>query len=141
MTVSEHVVKTRPGATIVVLVLVLVVYRVYTLRPPLSPSPPSSSLSPSLTSSPFLSLSLPPSLSYALPFSLFRHFSTNPLSLLRLTARQSIALPGSLVRLLFRQVRRKRLEDHTSVRLASIVPAIKTVVSIPFLSLSFHPML
>ena len=122
---SEHIVKTRPGATIVVLILV---YRVYTL-----PFSLRLSLSFSFSFSSSLFFSLFPSFSYffsfsfslpssplslfsAHPFSLFlRCFSTHPLPLHRLTACQSIALQGSLVRLLFCQVRRKRLEDHAPV--------------------------
>ena len=93
---------------------------------PLPLSLPSFLLSPplSLLRSPFLSLSS------AFLNSPSASSSSNSTPVYRSTG---------LVRLLFCQVRRKRLEDHTPVRLASIVPAIKTVVSIPFLSLSFHP--
>lgn len=113
-TVSEHVVKTRPGATIVVvLFLVVVVYRVYTLRFSCS-----------------LSLSL----------SLLFHSHSLDFSVRQRIGLSLYPLPCSVVRLLFRQVRRKRLEDHTPVRLASIVLAIKAVVLTPSLSaLNYNP--
>lgn len=110
-TVSEHVVKTRPGATIVVVLFLVVVYRVYTLR-----------------------------FSCSLSLSLLFHSHSLDFSVRQRIGLSLYPLPCSVVRLLFRQVRRKRLEDHTPVRLASIVLAIKVVVLTPSLSvLSYNP--